>query len=306
MKIHSINTYIPTFKSQHYEDDGILGYSDKISEDSRKAIREWQEIYYTPYKSIYEKECNLSEYQMNQLLGSLMKGPKVIDYSKVTGIPAYHVRPVDDDETCYRGSTLARQPEALKTLKEAGIERVIDLVGYPYYEKVVADAGLEYHCPKFGRGQLGVWEEEAFADKIDLLARETRYYRPIDFEKNKKYLAQREKDHDRHIRRSVKRFVDYIQLMQKGYYYIGCEYGTYKTDDYILLNETFNPKAEAPFVRGAMYKLDLMKTLYNNLTPEDKLRMGWTKEFDENVPKKINMAIDANLRYDEEQAKMGL
>jgi hypothetical protein len=49
-----------------------------------------------------------------------------------------------------------------------------------------------------------------------------------------------------------------------------------------------------------------MKTLYNNLTPEDKLRMGWTKEFDENVPKKINMAIDSLVRWDEEQAKMGL
>ena len=50
-----------------------------------------------------------------------MQGPKVVDYSKVTGIPAYHVRPVEGtDETCYRGSTLVNEPEALKTLKDAG------------------------------------------------------------------------------------------------------------------------------------------------------------------------------------------
>ncbi len=304
MKIHSINTYIPTFKSQHYEDDGILGYSDKISEDSRKAIREWQEIYYTPYKSIYEKECNLSEYQMNQLLGALMQGPKEVDYSKVTGIPAYHVRPVEGtDETCYRGSTLVNEPEALKTLKEAGIERVIDLVGYYGYDKRVKEAGLEYYCPDFGHGQLGIWEEEAFNDVKDTIKRETAYYTPLDLKANERYLELRTKSLEKHSRRSVERFVEYIETMQKGYYYIGCEFGTYKTDDFLLLNEYFNPKVDACVPRGDLFKLDMMKDLYNKLTPEDKKRMGWTKEFDEGVPKRIQMAIDANLRYDEERER---
>lgn len=304
MKIQPIYSARIAFKSRDYEDDGVLGYDDKQSQDVRQAIRDWQEVYYTPYQSLYKKECNLSEYQMNQLLGSLMKGPKVVDYSKVTGIPAYHVKPVEGtDETCYRGSTLANTPEALKTLKSAGIERVIDLVGYYNYEKNAQEAGLEYHCPKFGRGQLGVWEEEAFYSKEDLLEKEFRYYTPIEIIKNEKYINRREKDYEHYIKRSVKRFVDYIQLMQKGYYYIGCEYGTYKTDDFLLLNEYFNPKVEAGVPRGVMFKLDLMKQLYENLTPEDKKRMGWTKEFDENVPKRIQMAVDANIRFDEEREK---
>ena len=304
MKIYSINTYMPTFKSRNYEDDGILGYDDKISQDTRKAIREWQEIYYTPYQSIYEKECNLSEYQMTQLLGSLMNGPKVVDYSKITGIPAYHVRPVEGtDETCYRGSTLANQPESLKTLKAAGIERIIDLVGYYHYEKNAKEAGLEYHCPKFGCGQLGVWEEEAFYSKEDLLAKEFRHYTPLEIVKNEKYINRREKDYERYMKRSIKRFVDYIELMQKGYYYIGCEYETYKTDDFLLLNEYFNPKVEAGVPRGEMFKLDMMKQLYENLTPEDKKRMGWTKEFDKSVPDRIQMAINANIRFDEERER---
>ena len=111
------------------------------------------------------------------------------------------------------------------------------------------------------------------------------------------------KDFDNHSRRSVERFINYILTLQKGYYYIGCEYGTYKTDEYLLLNEYFNPKVDAGTPRGAMFKLDKMLTLYKKLTPEDKKRMGWTKEFDENVPKRIQAAIDANIKFDEERER---
>lgn len=303
MRIQPIYNARITFKSRDYEDDGVLGYDDKPSQDVRQAIRDWQEVYYTPYQSLYEKECNLSEYQMNQLLGSLMKKPKEVDYNKVTGIPAYNVRPIDGtNETCYRGSTLANDSEALKTLKNAGIERIIDLVGYYHYEKRTDEAGLEYCCPKFGRCGF-VWDEEAFMDKEDFLWNETRYYTPADLKKNKKYIERRMKDFDNHSRRSVERFINYILTLQKGYYYIGCEYGTYKTDEYLLLNEYFNPKVDAGTPRGAMFKLDKMLTLYKKLTPEDKKRMGWTKEFDENVPKRIQAAIDANIKFDEERER---
>lgn len=290
------------FKSREYNDDGILGYDDSVSKQRRKNIRIWQETYYTPYKSIYEKECNLSEYDMKQLLNNLLKKPKVVDWGKVTGIDAYHVRSVDDTETCYRGSTLAHKPKALQTLKEAGIERVIDLVGYYGYNKAVKEAGLEYYCPKFGRGQLGIWEEEAFITKGEFLAKEIMCYTPIELEKNRKYLENRVQAFEKHSKDSVKRFVEYIKVMQKGYYYIGCEYGTYKTDDYLLLNTVFNPKANGTDIPYRdMFKLDFMKNLYNKLTPEDKKRMNWTKEFDESVLKRLNEAIEKNVRETEER-----
>ena len=100
----------------------LIGYDDSVSKQHRDNIREWQETYYTPYKSLYEKECNLSEFEMQQLLNGLMKKPKVVDWGKVTGIDAYHVQSVDETGTCYRGSTLARNQRALKTIKDAGIE----------------------------------------------------------------------------------------------------------------------------------------------------------------------------------------
>lgn len=302
MKIHPISQNRLNFKSREYKDDGILGYDDSISKQRRDNIRAWQETYYTPYKSIYENECNLSEFEMKQLLDGLMKKPKVVDYNKVTGIDAYNVRSVDSQEINYRGSTLAHNPKALKTLKGAGIERVIDLVGYHWYDKNAKEAGLEYYCPKFGRGQLGVWEEEAFVTRGEFLAKETMYYTPIEFEKDKKYLENCMQAFDRHARTSVERFVEYIEVMQKGYYYIGCEYGTYKTDDYLLLNTVFNPKSEEKFIPfGHMFKLDFMKNLYDKLTPEDKKRMGWTKEFDESVPKRLDEAIEKNVQEAKER-----
>ena len=302
MRIYPIGQNIFAFKSREYKDDGILGYDDSVSRQRRENIREWQETYYMPYQSLYEKECNLSEYDMQQLLDSLMNKPKVVDWNKVTGIDAYNVKSVDAAETCYRGSTLVGKPRALQTLKEAGIERVIDLVGYYGYEKDVHNAGLEYYTPKFGGGQYSVWEEEAFKKVDELLFKETIDYTPIDFEKNKKYLEHRTKMFEKHSKRSLERFVQYIKEMQKGYYYIGCEFGTYKTDDYLLLNSVFNPKAkETDISYEQIYKLDYMKDLYNNLTPEHKQRMGWTKEFDENVPKRLDKAISARIQYDEDR-----
>lgn len=289
----------PTFKSKEYKDDGIIGYDDNISKQRRSDIRKWQETYYTPYQSIYEKECNLSEYQMKQLLGGLMKKPKVVDYKKVTNIDAYNVSPINNNS--YRGSTLICKPQALKTLKDAGIERVIDLAGYSGYDNDVKEAGLEYYTPEFANGGLGVWDEEAFDTKKDMLSRETRYYRPIDFVKNKKYLDNKCKVFDKQVRSSVERFVEYIEVMQKGYCYIGCEYGTYRTDDYLLLNAVFNPKEKAQNIPDTdIFKVDLMKNLYKNLTPEDKKRMGWSKEFDKNIPKRLNEKENQILEQDRE------
>ena len=61
--------------------------------------------------------------------------------------------------------------------------------------------------------------------------------------------------------------------------------GTYKTDDYLLLNSVFNPKAsKSPLKATDLFKIDSMRNLYENLSPKDKERMGWTKDFDKNVP----------------------
>ena len=137
------------------------------------------------------------------------------------------------------------------------------MVGYDSYRENAEKAGLEYYHPEFGTSHLGVWSEFAFEDK--------RLYNNEKLRKD-----------------SIKKFVEFIQYIQKGYFYMGCEYGTYKTENFVLLNNAFNPKANTQYIPCRdLYQIEKLRLLYQNLTPEDKIQMNWSKEFDENLEKKL-------------------
>lgn len=265
MKISAINSGI-NFKSN---DGFVFGYDDSVSQNRRNQIREHYQTYSMPYQNIYEKEGRLGEYALNNLIGELAKKPKVTDYKSIMNLPAYNIRPISPNS--YRGSTLADAPErCLHTLKQSGIDTVIDLVGYWNYEEKVKDAGMNYLYFPINQGvRHTVWDRAALQD-------------------NKNDIETRE---------FIEDFINYIQTMQKGYVYIGCEFGKYQTDDALLLNNAFNPKAKRPLnIYNAPFKLDLMRNLYNNLTEDDKKRMGWDKEFDENFLPRIQKAEDDYAR----------
>lgn len=292
MKIIPKINYSINFKSNN-DNDNILGFDDSISQGSRDAIRKWREEYYTPYQSLYEKEVRLTDYQLGLLLKSMMNKPKIVDYKTMMSIPIYNVKPVDSKGKCFRGATLVNHSECLPVLKNSGIERVIDLVGYTKYEHDVKNSGMEYYCPKFGRCLTGVWSETAFSSLEQYIKDEVRYYRPTSKEEKKKYIEALVKDYEKESRESVKDFVELIQVLQKDYYYIGCQYGTDRTSAFLLLNEVFNPKAQVAYPNLklsdyiASYQLEFMLELYKKLTPEDKHLMGWTEEFDKSVEKRL-------------------
>ena len=81
--------------------------------------------------------------------------------------------------------------------------------------------------------------------------------------------------------------------MQKGHLYIGCEYGTYTTDNALMLNAYFNPlyikcsKYVTPYNKSLTNRLI---NLYQNLSTEHKNLMGWTKDFDA-LTKKALLAL---------------
>lgn len=69
--------------------------------------------------------------------------------------------------------------------------------------------------------------------------------------------------------------------MQEGYAYIGCDYGTYKTDEAVMLNSFLNPKANRhSVVVRHNFMIDKMRILYENLTSADKLKMKWNAEWE--------------------------
>jgi hypothetical protein len=90
-------------------------------------------------------------------------------------------------------------------------------------------------------------------------------------------------------RKSIEEFIDFINFMQKENVYIGCACGTYRTDFAVVLNSFFNPKAKynCSNISFANY-LKGFENLYHNLTQADKLKLGWSKDFDKHFISKLN------------------
>ena len=93
------------------------------------------------------------------------------------------------------------------------------------------------------------------------------------------------------------KLIEYIKTMQDEYCYIGCEFGTYRTDAAVFLNNLFNPKVKrnckiySPEMVG--FVTVFANLIYKNMTPEDKKAIGWTPEFEEEFKQKIAI----NLQY---------
>lgn len=277
MKITPISNFI-AFKSNIYDDENILGFDDDISRQNREFIREHYNEYKMPYQSIYEKEGRMTEYQMDILLKTLMNKPRKVDSdSIINGVEAYNLRSIGNNS--YRGSTLSDSPISLKTLKKAGIKTVIDLAGYGGYKNKVEDAGLNYF--KFNMKSsdqpflYNMWCHSVFDNGVG-----------------------------RNDRTFIDDFVKLIQTMQKGYCYIGCEFGTKDTSDALLLYDIFSPKGDKKEIYfDDKRQLNKIEVLYSKLTDKDKKLMGWTEEFDKSVSSKLKTAKEEFLKEEEEELK---
>ena len=91
------------------------------------------------------------------------------------------------------------------------------------------------------------------------------------------------------------KLISFIKAMQKEYVYMGCEYGTYKTDAAVMINNLFNPK-----VKGycKIYSPEMISDIpqiadeiYLNMTEKDKKELGWTPEFEQQFNKKIEKLL---------------
>lgn len=256
MKISPIIKTIP-FKLHIYDDENVLGFDDAISRERRSFIREHYNGYKMPYQSIYEKEPRLEEYQLNKLMDFFVKKPKNINGEDIYHLPLSNVRNISGSRrytpNIYRGSTLYDAPNwVIDKLKDSGIKTVIDLAGYgDSYKNKIEEHGLEY--VSFYLDPWSFDSENKTAKKDDL--------------------------------------IKFIKTMQKEYIYMGCEYGTYKTDAAITLNTLFNPKVKGPCRVNSYFEIDYIwrvaNELYNLMTLKDKKIMGWTSEFEKLIIQKL-------------------
>ncbi|CCY23491.1 unknown [Brachyspira sp. CAG:484] len=191
---------------------------------------------------------------------------------------------------------MVNKPECLQTLKDAGIKRVIDLVGFNNYDNQVKEAGLDYlhfniSYDSYGFGS-SFWNSDAFLSKEEFTNKIKQKFYFLE----KPVLADKFiNDFDSQCRKSVETIVNYIRKMQEGYCYIGCEYGKTTTDDAMLLDNVLNPKKKGNLEFRELFQINCFRNLYDKLTDNDKIRMKWTKDFDANFLQRLKTAEEKLL-----------
>lgn len=153
----------------------------------------------------------------------------------------------------YRGQTLFEKPERLQVLNKKGIKTVIDLVRYGRaYQDEVENAGLDYFA-------YSIYEN---------------WWDTKDFEPSQ-----------------IRMLVKFLQKMQEDNIYICCQNGSNDTDVALILNDFFNPMLEGKIktkIQAAESDFPIkLNTIYDMLTKEDKKLLGWTKEFEQKLIKKL-------------------
>ncbi len=234
-----------------------LGYDDAISAEKRALIRRHIIDTIRPYADIYERSPRLTEYQMEAMLKPLLN-PKIESIGNCS----------------YRGPQLDWR---LQKFKEAGIQCVIDLDGNSEYEKQIEKADLEY---------MSCW---------DITNWKNNAYMSFDKYKKSKYWQENgsldiktlKNNFNEECRPFIDKLIKFVQRMQKGYCYIGCDFGTYRTNDALRIYKVFSP-TPVPFDVPQIgfqdnFKFDSIRNLYDKLTVEDKKALGWNNELIEQI-----------------------
>ena len=273
---NTINSFC--FKSTSYNKEDAP-YSD-CPKDNRSSMSDHYYNEKLPYQSIYEEEGRMTDYQFGNFINGLGKQPANPSYDNILSLPLRNIKQIPNTNNSYRGQTLvAAKNECLKTMKNSGIKTIIDIIGYQGYEEKVRNAGLDFYqfktkniwnssaCDSLKKYQK---KQECFfngmkEDGFDIDVEES-----LEYTKNKFLTATRE---------PIEQIINFINIMQNDNIYISCEYGTHETDEALFINEAFNPKlADEAVTAPTVEIITKLFNIYYNLTPEDKERMGWTKE----------------------------
>lgn len=316
MKILRIESSRQIFKSSN--DDLILGYDDNMSKERRSYIREHYTSYSVPHYKTIENNGRLDEYKLDSLIKTLfgkntslqtLRSKTRSDSSKniksqtnpdlMKTFPGYNITFILGSNS-YRGGTTEISDENIGILKQAGIKSVICLVDSNLSPILFENYGIEFYRFPFN---THIFEQDAFKTKNQVISETKKLQRDIlgasevevenairknleDWQGNKEYF--------------IKKFIKFIQIMQKGNVYIGCEFGTYNTDNALMLNHFFNPDAaKTPDCISCFNVKSLLKlkNLYRNLDDNSKLQLGWNEDFDSNFLPRLKRVVDSYNKF---------
>lgn len=281
-KISSYNNYKLTFKQ-----NSPVNFSIYDDDNERPDIFEYlhKNIEYNtmPYYNIQNEKPDMCTMQRlttipNQVYDKKMEGIKIANFRKFA-------------PNRYSGATLVKHPDYLVQMKNAGIERVIDLVGFPDYEQVCNDAGLEYVAVPELNSEIDLWAHPALNEK-DLYIKDT--FKRMRKDPNIKLTPEERyrlvsNEYDEKVDAFKKQLIIFIDTMKKGNLYVGCGFGTNRTSNVLKLDYYFNPEAQH-FQKASPSEAcaSSLEKLYYILTQEDKQALGFTDEFEDQLCQKIH------------------
>lgn len=180
---------------------------------------------------------------------------------------------ISDEVQGYRGS-MDLSPYTIDVLKRAGVKTIIDLRGG---EEKQFD-GIK-HFTKLRTTDPSFYQEPHFQTKEAYVRTKIDKFRRYGFseEELKKDTIRENQNWEESKANFVDILVEFVDLVNQGCFYMGCEYGTESTSEAIALNNAINPKAELIGYtprRAAHNCLILLR----NLNDEDKQRLGLTPE----------------------------
>ena len=194
------------------------------------------------------------------------------------------------DSSCYRGASLSKNLQYIPLLVKSKVYNVIDLVGYYDLESKCKEYKIDYlRYPV----SMDYWANPIFRTDAELLDEKEEKLRKLGLTKAEydAEIRRHKRDVDYERKLFMKNFLTLIDTINKNNFYIGCEYGEYRTPNILALNTYFNPhwtgKRTYPTSEFVYTK---MKNMYLNLSQEDKIRLGFTKGFEENLKIELGLA----------------
>ncbi len=269
MKIDPINFYNRlTFKST---DINKYLYDFDDDENSEEKYDDWGIPSYDP---------RITEALRNSILAKIPKQPEIdTDYEQTYRqfFPT-EIRSIGNNS--YRGETLAYTPQRLDIMRDKGVKLIIDLVGLKIadYQNTCQKHHLEYYYPQMF---FNYYDNPAFKTPEE-------YNRVIDI--NRRYgIDTSNFDYEKNSRKFIEEFKQFVKILNKGNFYIGCNHGVEITNFVLLMNETFNAKWEGEYTAVMDAESQkMLKHFYEKLTPKDKADLGFTPEFEKNLLQKIS------------------
>lgn len=288
-------------------EDLALGYDDSISAKRRAYLREHilnNPSFYEYYMGINIEKTNMMVKEMTNK-GSQKLLPQKIKIDET--IIDKEIRPQTFNVIIMQSdgikAALPDDPKYfLKSIKKSGIETIIDFHGCGGYEEECKKKGLNY---LFFRISDDFWKENVALKKEDGYLREQKkFLEEIHTNWSKDEIESQLKDDKEDFKKGSRTFINglinYFDTINKGRFCAGCCAGMTQSKTGLILSQYLNPKdvqeIELDLLDiGSIHEVPSMArkllNLYENFTEEDKIRMGYTKEYEEKVVNRLNFSI---------------